>query len=279
MNYMRYLLLALLCAAAALWGANVKLYLKDGGWHIVREYKVEGDRVRYYSVERSDWEEMPLELVDLKKTEGEITSKAESMRKEAETADAEEKAERAARREVSDVPGDLGAYYADNGQIVPLKQAETKVVTNKRRNVLKVMAPIPIISGKATLEIDGPNSAFEVKETSPEFYFRLSQAQRFSIVKMGTSKEGRVVEKITIVPVTNEMIEEPEEVEIFRREVGDLLYKIWPQKPLEPGEYAIMEYTPGKVNPLIYDFRVPGAAPAAKPAAKTDTKAAKKPKK
>jgi hypothetical protein len=39
--------------------ANFRLYLKDGSFHLVREYKVEGDRVNYYSVERSDWEEVP----------------------------------------------------------------------------------------------------------------------------------------------------------------------------------------------------------------------------
>jgi hypothetical protein len=32
------------------------------------------------------------------------------------------------------------------------------------------------------------------------------------------------------------------------------LYKIWPTKPLEPGEYAVMEYTDGKVNIQVWDF-------------------------
>ena len=62
--------LCLLCLSA--FTANLKLYLRDGNYHIVREYQVQGDRVRYYSVERSDWEEIPLELVDLKRTEAEV---------------------------------------------------------------------------------------------------------------------------------------------------------------------------------------------------------------
>ncbi|MCC6388986.1 MAG: hypothetical protein IT167_00185, partial [Bryobacterales bacterium] len=47
-----------------------------------------------------------------------------------------------------------------------------------------------------------------------------------------------------------------EEVEIFRRQVGDQLYKIWPMQPLPPGEYAVIEYTEGKVNAQIFDFSV-----------------------
>src|SRR5437763_11956860 len=60
-----------LAAAAALpLGAQglTKLYLKDGSYQLVKEYKVESDRVRYYSVERSRWEDVPLALVDFDKT-------------------------------------------------------------------------------------------------------------------------------------------------------------------------------------------------------------------
>src|SRR5579864_6357084 len=41
-----------------------KLMLKDGSFQLVREYRVEGDRVRYYSLDRSQWEEIPSDLVD-----------------------------------------------------------------------------------------------------------------------------------------------------------------------------------------------------------------------
>ena len=41
-----------------------KLYLKDGDFQLVREYRMEGNRVRYYSVERSQWEEIPADMVD-----------------------------------------------------------------------------------------------------------------------------------------------------------------------------------------------------------------------
>jgi len=43
-------------------------------------------------------------------------------------------------------------------------------------------------------------------------------------------------------------------VEIFRQQVADGLFKIWPQKPLEPGEYALVEYTEDKINMQVWDF-------------------------
>lgn len=74
---------------------NFKLYMTDGTFHLVREYKVAEDRVRYYSVERGDWEELPLTLVDLKRTEAERGKRAEEEKRRAAMDDAEEAFERA----------------------------------------------------------------------------------------------------------------------------------------------------------------------------------------
>ena len=45
-----------------------KLCLTDGTFQIVRSYEKQGDSVRYYSVERSAWEEIPATMVDWKAT-------------------------------------------------------------------------------------------------------------------------------------------------------------------------------------------------------------------
>ena len=241
---------------APLQAANVKLYLKDGGFHLVREYQKLDDRVKYYSAERGDWEEIPLELVDLKKTEAEMAALAESEKEEKKIQFEEDKAERDQRKEKYRVPGEPGAYWVESDEkIAPMKQAECKMVTNKRRSVLKAISPIPLVAGKATVEIDGTSSAFIVAQERPEFYIRLSQEQRFAIVRITPGKISRVVEKWSIIPVSNEIIQEIQEVEIFRRQVGEGLYKIWPVNPIEPGEYAVIEYTEGKGNTQAWDFR------------------------
>ena len=41
---MRRVIIALFVLTLAAFAANIKLYLKDGGFHLVREYKVETDR-------------------------------------------------------------------------------------------------------------------------------------------------------------------------------------------------------------------------------------------
>jgi len=46
-----------------------RMYLKDGKNIMVGEYKVEGDKVRYFNADKSVWEEAPVESVDLKRTE------------------------------------------------------------------------------------------------------------------------------------------------------------------------------------------------------------------
>jgi hypothetical protein len=246
----------LLVAVWVLCAANIRLYLKDGSYQLAREYKVENDRVRFLSTDRGEWEELPASLVDLEKTQAEVKSREETLRQEAAASDAEEKAEREARKEVEQIPVEEGVYLIEAGKLIPMKPGESKIVTDKKRSVLKVLSPIPLVSGKATLELDGPRAPAGTANREPEFYIRLSAEERFGIVRLSEHKGNRVVEKLTIVPVTKETVEEPDLVATFRKQVADGLFKIWPEKPIEPGEYAVVEYTDGKVNMQVWDFFV-----------------------
>ena len=253
---MRLKLAALLLLATAAFGATVKLYLKDGDYQLAREYQVLADRVRYYSTERSDWEEIPLELVDLDRTRKEASAREAAIQTDVKAQAEEDAAIRAERRRVANIPTEPGVYLIDGDNLRPLKAAESKLVNNKKRSVLKVLSPIPIVPGKSTVELEGEHAEFLAPGPRPEFYFRLSAEQSFGLAKLGAKKGARVVETVNFMPVTKEAMEEREMIPTFKKQEADQLFKIWPEKPLEPGEYALLEFTDGSVNMQVWDFRV-----------------------
>jgi hypothetical protein len=254
---MRKLVVALVLLVFTAWAANVKLYLKDGSYHLVKEYQVQSDRVRFYSVERSQWEEIPLDLVDLAKTQGEETERSAELEKEAKILSEEDRAERQIKQDVMRIPQNPGVYWLLDKQAKAIPQAESTVHTNKGRSVLQKLAPIPIVSGKATLELNNPHSANVFTNPEQEFYFQLSDTERFGICKLTSKGMVRIVENLTYMPVTKEVVEEPEMVPILQQQVdANNLYKIWPKEPLAPGEYAVIEYTAGKLNIQVWDFAI-----------------------
>jgi hypothetical protein len=110
---MRRLFFVLLALTFAAMAANTRLYLKDGTYHVVREYKVESDRVRFYSVERSEWEEIPLTMVDLKRTESEAAERQEQLEKDAKILTEEDRVQRELDKEIMRIPQDPGSYWVD----------------------------------------------------------------------------------------------------------------------------------------------------------------------
>lgn len=255
---MRGAILPLVLFTASLLAANVKLYTTDGEYQIAREYQVNGDRVRFYSVERREWEEIPVSLVDLKRTEREAGAQQSALDASQKQFDEEAEAERAERAELAKIPQDSGVYRLENGAVRAFPVADTEVHTKKGRSILKVLSPLPVFTGKATVELKGEHSANVVRgEDRPEFYFRLDKQQSFSLVKIAPGKGVRIVEQIEILPVTNENVETREALQIFNKQLpGENLYKVWPQEPLAAGEYAWVEYEEGKVQLRVWDFRV-----------------------
>ena len=250
------LLLALTVLACAAWAANLKLYMKDGSYHVVREYQVQTDRVHFYSVERSDWEDLPLDLVDLKRTEAEAVARKTKLAEDSKVVAEEEKAERELEKEKRRIPQDAGAYWLKGTEVQVMKAAESTVHTNKGRSILKKLSPVPMVSGKATLELQGAHSLNIFTDPEQEFYLQLSEQERFGIARLTIKGTVRIVENLTTLPVVNEVTEELNMVDILKKELDAGLYKIWPKEKLEPGEYAIVEYSEGKMNIQVWDFAI-----------------------
>jgi hypothetical protein len=254
---MRKAVFVFLAFALSLAAANFKLYMKDGGFQLVREYQIEGDRIRYYSVERSDWEEMPAELVDLKRTDAEAQSRKAELDRHAEQISEEDQAAAELRKEIRKIPQDPGVYTLENDTLRIFNLADASVHDNKRRTILQHLSPVPMVAGKSTLETPGEHSQNIVQDGRPEFYIQLSLTDSFAIVKLTPLKGYRIVEHITVEPVVNIYEEERDVVPTFTKQLTESgLYKIWPQDPLPEGEYGVIEYNEGKIDARIWDFRV-----------------------
>jgi len=257
------LLLLFLLSALLLFGETFKLFMKDGDYHLIREYQVNGDRVRYYSTERGDWEEIPLALVDVQKTEAQRNERKQEALKEAREEDEEEQAERALRKEIESIPMNSGAYFQVDNEIKPLPHPDYQVITDKKRSVVQLLSPVPLVPGKASVVIQEEHSKFKVSESRPSFYLRLAKEERFGIIRLTSKKNARVVENVAIVPVSKESVEERKQIDTFQQQLGNGLYKIWPEKTLEPGEYALVEYSDtgdkSDIELLIWDFAVIGS--------------------
>jgi hypothetical protein len=250
---------AFLCTTATLLlaAANIKLYLKEGGYQLVREYQVLEDRVKFYSVERSQWEEIPVEMVDLKRTKTEAAAREEKLEKDAKSLTQEEEDRKALRKEISRIPQDPGVYWLDKDDLHIMKAAESTMHTNKGRTALRIITGTKMIDGKATIEIQGEHSQNIFTDPQQEFYIQLSESQAFGIVRVAGGKNVRIVEDLTINGMTNETSEAMNTQEIIIQELAKGgLYKIWAQSPLNVGEYAVVEYTLGKMNIQIWDFAI-----------------------
>lgn len=248
-----------LAFATALLAANQRLYLKDGDYQLVTEYEVKGDRVRYFSAEGKAWEEIPLELVDLKKTEKEAADKAASRAEMQRIEKEEDDAIRADKKLVSGVPEKPGVYMASGMVLMALTEIDAYTKENGALKILQRVAPGPMVPGKATILVDGKAAKFRITNPEPEFFFRLAAQERLSLIRLEVKKNERVVENVMIPQQQSDdtpVVEEQKTVDSFKKQYEPLLYKIWPQQPLPPGEYAIVEYTEGKMSPRVWDFGV-----------------------
>ena len=169
-------------------GANHRLILKDGSYQVVRDYQIVGDRVRYLSQERGDWEEMPADLIDWDATRkwerdnASAAAKAESPdMDEAKELDKEEAAERddqkARMPEVVkglDLPDEDGVFVLDYFKGVPeLVELGPKSLSMNQKTKKGISVLNPLAGEKASIELDGPHAHVHLHVNQPEIYLSL----------------------------------------------------------------------------------------------------------
>ena len=271
-----------------------RLILKDGSYQLATKWEVKGDRVRYLSAERDEWEELPNSLVDWAATDkfekdraaGASAPEAVELDKEVE---AERRADEARTPQVAPglrLPEDGGIFLLDTfqnqPQLVTLQQNTGEVNRNRKSNILH-SAVIPIASNKQTIELEGSHATVQSHANLPTIYVNLEEDtgssassqqrpqqpqqpeqawDRFHIVHVQAKKDKRIVGDIKTNPLGKTTQEQNVIVTNSQRLTGGWI-KLTPATALDPGEYAVVEIL-GKngINTYVWDFGVNPSAPA-----------------
>jgi hypothetical protein len=175
-----------------------RLIMKDGSYQVITKYEVKGNRVRFYSAERHDWEEIPSSLVDWPATAkwkhdygaagngdqvATPTNPNDPGQIEAAKIDAEERAARTAEMERIPfvlpglrLPDESGVWVLDtyNGapELAHILQANGDLNRAYEHSVL----PYEIGSkpgARELIRIDGYTAAVELHVNQPVFYVSL----------------------------------------------------------------------------------------------------------
>src|ERR1700733_8876100 len=169
-------------------GSNHRLILKDGSYQMVRQYEVVGDRVRYLSQDRGEWEEMPADLVDWEATRkwerDHVTPQpddASPAMKEAEEIDKEEAAvrddQKARMPEVSkglELPDQDGVFVLDTFQGTPeLVELVPSELSMNQKNKHGLSTLNPLAGQKASIELDGAHAKVHLHVNDPAIYLSL----------------------------------------------------------------------------------------------------------
>jgi hypothetical protein len=266
-----------------------KLVLKDGTFQLVRDYQRNGERVRYLSAERGDWEEIPAAMVDW-----DATAKVAATEKSEEDALAKKihSQEQAQKIEtVMDVDASLqvspgvflppgeGMFVIDGKSVKPLEQVGSQIKTDKKQYLKQVLSPIPIVPSKQNVEIPGTKASVRVTNGQAEFYLREAPPdpdRTTPIVK--SSRPGESGPEVELVRATvkgnkrqlesikslfGEQVEEKRNtISIQRWEIAPTVFRFTLSEPLPPGEYALAEILPDGMNLFVWDFGVDPATGA-----------------
>lgn len=272
-------------AAAKRTPRGKKLILKDGNYQLVRDYERIGDRVRYLSAERGEWEELPAAMVDWDATKKAAEAEAKESAVLVEKVKAQEQASRV--EAVMDVDASLqvapgvflppgeGMFALQGKLVIPLEQAAAGVRTDKKQLLKQILSPIPIVPGKRNIELPGAKAKVRITNGSPEFYLREAPPdpdRTTPIVR--SSRPGESGPEIELVRATvkgnkrqleairnlfgAELGTERNVISMQRWDMAPTVFRFTLSEPLPPGEYALAEILPDGMNLFVWDFGVDG---------------------
>lgn len=270
-----------------------RLILKDGSYQTATKWEIKGDRVRYLSAERYDWEELPKDLVDWPATD-KYNQEHEKQRSitAADITQQEEADRKAEEKETPTVapglqlPSGGGVFlldtYRGQPQLAEMVQNGGELNKQRGKNILRAALNPLALSSKQTIELKGLHARIQAHVPQPDIYVNVDsstdssadtagnpaptkdtglQPDRYRIVRLEQKKDSRVVGNLNIA-VYGKVSEKENWIKTNSAQVGDWV-KVTPAEPLEPGEYALVEMLGKKqINLYVWDFGVNGAAPA-----------------
>jgi len=288
--------LLLLLPRSAAQEVSRRLILKDGSYQSVTKYEVKGDRVRYFSAEREEWEELPNSLVDWPATEKyekdrvatDSAPEAVQLKKELD----DEEREEASLPQVAPglrLPENSGVFLLDSfqgePQLVEIQQSAGDLNRNSKGNILRG-AINPIAGLKQAIELDGAHAAVQSHVAVPSLYVSADSAadpsvqpannpgraepqsspqqpqqpiapfDRFRIVRAEVKNGKRIVGELKRAP-TGKISQEQHFAKTTITSVTGGWLKVTPTEDLTPGEYALVEMMDKEgMNLYIWDFGV-----------------------
>jgi hypothetical protein len=243
-----------------------KLFLKDGSFQLVREYQIQGDRVRYYSLDSGSWEFMPADLVDwdaTKKVELEEAKLNDAMNAKAQTQEAARVVaplDIDASLEVAPgvfLPPGVNLFVFDGKSVLPVSQAQTSAKVSKRRLLEQVLIPVPIVPSRQNISIQGAHAKFRLQNSRPEFYLRTADSREpnLDLIRAKPHGDSRLIEHLD--ELMGEKAAMRDALPLQKWQVAQGVYRFTLGQVLAPGEYALAQILDEEgMSLFVWDFGV-----------------------
>ena len=259
-----------------------RLILKDGSYELIRQFEIQGDRVRYFSTERNEWEELPNALIDWDATAkfaDQNVQQTSAKKQEAMGGASAHRGEDAQTPTVMPglkLPPPEGVFLLDSYRGRPelnrLIQKGADINKNTGRNILRGVLN-PVSSSKQTIELEGQHAAIQSHVLNPAIYvavdigdptkgYTAQTAYNHLRIVRCEEKNGNRVVAVSNITVYGKVKQSAQYVDVEVEPISDYWVKVIPKETLQTGEYALVEFDEhGSMNLLVWDFGVNPQAP------------------